>query len=103
MLDGPAQELAKVRDSIQRLRVEESRLAAQLRQSEAEVRDFRVAEDLFHALLYRYVGFELFDPNRAYLLPRQTYVAQSGRYVLLGFSEESQATEFFAAAYRVSA
>jgi hypothetical protein len=58
-------------------------------------------EDHFHALMFRYVGFELFDYHRAYLLPKKTYVAQSGRYVLLGFDQEAKASEFFDAAYKV--
>jgi len=57
-----------------------------------------LVEERFRALLDRYVGFERFDPNRARLLPRKTYVALHGKYVLLGFSEQSQADGFFAAA-----
>ena len=69
--------------------------------AEQKLRDLRIVEERMKALLYRYVGFELFDRDRAYLLPKQTYVAQSGRYVLLGFSEQSQADEMFAAAMKV--
>jgi hypothetical protein len=101
-MEDPATKLAKVRDVISDLRVVESQLAAELRQSEAEIRDCRVVEDLFHSLLYRYVGFELFDYQRAWLLPKKTYVAQSGRYVLLGFDEQHKATAFFDAAHRVT-
>jgi hypothetical protein len=55
-------------------------------------------EERFCQLLDRHVGFELFDPKRATLIPKKTYVAIHGRYVLLGFSETQQADEFFAAA-----
>lgn len=54
-----------------------------------------LVEDRFRKLLDRHVGFELFDPSRAYLLPRKTYVAIHGRYVLLGFGEQAQADAFF--------
>ena len=57
----------------------------------------RVAE-----LLDRHVGFELFDPNRAYLLPQKIYVAIHGRYVLLGFHDQKQADEFFEAAMKAT-
>jgi hypothetical protein len=87
--------LAVVRLEITRLRGIESRLAAK------QSRDTRVLEEMAHELLYRYVGFELFDPERAYLLPKKTYVAQSGRYILLGFHEQAQADEMFEAAMKV--
>lgn len=54
----------------------------------------------FRQLLDRHVGFELFDPDRAYLLPKKTYVAIHGKYVLLGFSQQDQADEFFDAAIK---
>lgn len=66
------------------------------------LRDGRVLEDRFHQLFYRDVGFEMFDPDRAYLLPKTTYVAQHGRYVLIGFSEEERATAFFEAAMKAT-
>lgn len=56
--------------------------------------------DRFRQLLDRHVGFELFDPDRAYLLPKKTYVAIHGKYVLLGFSQQDQADEFFDAAIK---
>ncbi len=61
-----------------------------------------LAEKRFGQLLDRHVGFELFDPNRAYLLPRKTYVAIHGRYVLLGFHEKIQAEEFFETAMKAT-
>lgn len=60
-----------------------------------EVRETRVLEERFHQLFYRDVGFELFDPGRAYLLPKKTYAAIDGRYVLLGFSNQEEADRFF--------
>jgi hypothetical protein len=89
------QKLEEIRRQRDQLRIQESRLMEQVS------RDVRVFEDRMHALLYRYVGFELFDPHQAYLLPKKTYVAQSGKYVLLGFSEQGQADEFFDAAYKL--
>ena len=61
-----------------------------------------MTEEVAHQFLYRYVGFELFDPQRAYLLPKTTYVAQSGRYVLLGFPEQAEADAMFEAAMKVT-
>jgi len=54
-----------------------------------------LVDERFRNLLDRHVGFELFDPNRALLLPTKTYVAIHGRYVLLGFSEQADADAFF--------
>jgi hypothetical protein len=54
-----------------------------------------------HELLYRYVGFELFDERRAHALPKHTYVAQSGKYVLFGFHDQAQADELMEAAMKV--
>jgi hypothetical protein len=56
------------------------------------------AQERFSQLVDRHVGFELFDPERAKLLPKKTYVAISGKYVLLGFDETEQAKEFFTSA-----
>jgi len=57
----------------------------------------RVLEERFHALFYREVGFEHFraKPEAWRVVPEKIYVAQSGRFVLLGFHEESQATQFW--------
>lgn len=60
-----------------------------------KVREARVLNERFEALLNRQVGFELFDPAKAFLWPGKTYVAQSGYYVLIGFSERAQADRFF--------
>lgn len=62
-------------------------------------------EDRVRALLDRYVGFELFDAERAHfvrLLPKNMYVAQHGRFVLLGFHEPEQADKFFADAMKAT-
>jgi hypothetical protein len=56
------------------------------------------AQEQCEKLLDRHVGFERFDAKRATLLPKKTYVAIHGRYVLLGFKETSQAEEFFQSA-----
>lgn len=56
----------------------------------------------FDELLNRHVGFELFDPAKATLIPKKTYVAQSGRYVLLGFFDQTQADEFLEAAMKAT-
>ena len=64
-------------------------------QSAEDLKEARILEERFHQLFYRDVGFELFDPNRAYLLPKKTYVARDGRYVLLGFSNQEEADRFF--------
>jgi hypothetical protein len=53
------------------------------------------AQERLEQLLDRHVGFEWFDPKRAILLPKKTYVALHGRFVLLGFPEQSQADQFF--------
>lgn len=66
------------------------------------VRDGRVLEERFHQLFYRNVGFELFDPDRAYLLPKKTYVAMDGKYVLLGFSDQLEADRFFDAVMKLA-
>jgi len=66
------------------------------------LRDGRILEDRFHQLFYRDVGFELFDPDRAYLLPKKTYAALSGKYVLLGFSDQAEADRFFDAVMRLA-
>jgi hypothetical protein len=55
-------------------------------------------QERFCQLIDRHVGFERFDAKRARLLPKKTYVAIHGKYVLLGFSETSEAEEFFRAA-----
>ena len=62
----------------------------------------QVLEKRFDELLNRHVGFELFDPHKAHLLPKKTYVAQSGRYVLLGFFDQTQADAFLDAALKAS-
>jgi hypothetical protein len=52
------------------------------------------AQEQFTQLMQRQVGFELFlDHARG--IPEKTYVAISGRYVLLGFTEQGEADEFF--------
>lgn len=61
-----------------------------------------LSQERFGQLQDRQVGFELFDARRAQLLPKKTYVAIHGRYVLLGFSEKAQAEEFFAAAMKAT-
>ena len=53
------------------------------------------AQEHYQQLLDRHVGFELFDPQRAQLLPKKTYVAIHGNYVLLGFDDKPQAEQFF--------
>jgi hypothetical protein len=95
-MPDPTQRLEEIRHEIDRLQTEQSRLSA------TQTREVRIGQQRFHELLYRYVGFELFDPHQAYLLPAKTYVAQSGRYVLLGFHEQSEADEFFDAAHKVT-
>lgn len=95
MPDVNSQAVHTIRQQIDQLRIQEARLTAK------QSRHTRVFEERMHALLYRYVGFEFFDPHQAYLLPKQTYVAQSGKYVLLGFSEQAQADELFDAAHKV--
>jgi hypothetical protein len=57
-----------------------------------------LAEKRFAQLIDRHVGFEVFDPNRAVRLPKKTYVAVHGRYVLLAFNEPQEAEQFFDAA-----
>jgi len=64
-----------------------------------------LAEERVHQLLDRNVGFELFDAERAHfmrLLPGKMYVAQHGRFVLLGFPEPVQADKFFADAMKAT-
>lgn len=60
-----------------------------------DLKDGRILEERFHQLFYRNVGFQLFDANRAYLLPKKTYVALHKRYVLLGFDNQEEADRFF--------
>jgi hypothetical protein len=88
----PAQELRRVRTLIDQLRTHETRLAGELRRSAEDLRDDRITEDRFHVLMNRQVGFEMFDVNRAFVPPQEVYVAQSGRYVLLGFDSEDKAS-----------
>jgi hypothetical protein len=57
-----------------------------------------LAAERMNQLLDRYVGFERFDAERAHfvrLLPGKMYVAQHGRFVLLGFHETAEADKFF--------
>ena len=61
-----------------------------------------LAKERCQELLDRHVGFEVFDPDRAYLLPTKTYVALHGKYVLLGFSDQAQADKFFEAAMKAT-
>lgn len=64
-----------------------------------------LVEERFRELLDRNVGFELFDAERAHfirLLPGKMYVAQHGRFVLLGFHEHAQADKFFADAMKAT-
>ena len=70
--------------------------------SPEELRDARLVEKRFEELLYRQVGFERFDPERAFLLSGLTYVAIHGPYVLLGFSAQTAADKFFATALKAS-
>jgi hypothetical protein len=63
--------------------------------------DFLI-EKRFYDLFHRYVGFELFDRERARLVPEKTYIAIHGQHVLLRFSEQAKAEEFFAAALKAA-
>jgi hypothetical protein len=87
--------LEQIRAAIAELQaLERRKLAA------SEFRDAQVLEERMRALLYRFVGFELFDARRTYALPKQTYVAQSGKHVLFAFNDKAQADELIEAALK---